>query len=288
MFLKLSASLASLALGSTAFSSEKAQPNPLALQTFTASESGFLVNSHLVVGKKKVLLIDAQFTKEDATKLADTIEATGKELESVFISHGHPDHYFGLETIQARFPKAKLLTTPEVLEDMKETAKAKFDYWKPIYKENLASKLVFPVATSATTLSLEGQKIEISQVKGAEAHSQNVLRIPSLNALFTGDLVYSGVHLWLAEGRPTQWKQALNKLKAESTPETRVFPGHGSAGGVELLEGNIAYIEQFEKALQKPKAEDAKQEMKRLFPKHALPIILDIAVDAAFASKGSK
>lgn len=53
------------------------------------------MNSYLVLGDKEALVVDGQFFKADATKVVDLIKASGKTLTAVFLTHAHPDHYYG-------------------------------------------------------------------------------------------------------------------------------------------------------------------------------------------------
>ena len=284
-FALLSSTFAS-ACSPLARASEQTFPlEKLEVQTITSSEEGFLVNSHLVLGKKNAILIDAQFTESDSQKVIDAIKKSGKKLQSVFITHGHPDHYFGLTKIAAAFPSAKLVTTPSVLEDMKETAQAKHDYWKPIYKDNLAKKITFPKAISASVLELDGQTLNLESVQNAEAHEQVVVKIPGANAVVMGDLLYNNVHLWLAEGRAENWKEVLLKLQKSLPKNSKLIPGHGAPGEMQLLSDNVNYIDAFQAAVKQGSATQAKELMKKQYPKYALPVILDIAVDSAFAAK---
>ncbi len=85
-----------------------APPPPLKLQVITGSPEGFLVNSTLVTGQKDALLIDAQFTLADGKKVADAIKASGKTLTTVYVTHSHPDHYFGFPALKEAFPNARL------------------------------------------------------------------------------------------------------------------------------------------------------------------------------------
>ena len=78
----------------------------------TASPGGFLVNSTLIAGDKEAVLIDAQFSLADAHRLIGAILESKKTLTTVYITHSHPDHYFGLVAIRQAFPKAKLVATP--------------------------------------------------------------------------------------------------------------------------------------------------------------------------------
>jgi len=40
-------------------------------------------------------------------QLADWLATTGKNLTEVYITHAHGDHFFGLNTVLDKFPKAR-------------------------------------------------------------------------------------------------------------------------------------------------------------------------------------
>ncbi|BBN56948.1 hypothetical protein TRE132_50730 [Pseudomonas chlororaphis subsp. aurantiaca] len=67
----------------------------------------FPVTSVLVSGKKEAILVDAQFGKSQAEQLVEKIRASGKQLTTIYISHGDPDYYFGLDTITQAFPRPR-------------------------------------------------------------------------------------------------------------------------------------------------------------------------------------
>ena len=73
---------------------------------------------------EEAILVDAQFGKSQAEKVVEKIRASGKKLTTIYISHGDPDYYFGLETIKAVFPDAKVVATPPTVDHIKETMAA--------------------------------------------------------------------------------------------------------------------------------------------------------------------
>ena len=82
---------------------------PLTIQTYNPGEEAiFAVSSTLVQGRKDAILIDAQFSAEDARKLAAQIKASGKRLVAIYISHSDPDFYFGLDTLKGEFPEVRI------------------------------------------------------------------------------------------------------------------------------------------------------------------------------------
>ena len=96
----------------------------------------FAVTSVIVEGDKEVMLVDSQFQRNDAETLVQKIKAIGKPLNTIYISHGDPDFYFGLEPVIQAFPNARVIATPETVQHIKGNVIAKNDYWGPIMKEN--------------------------------------------------------------------------------------------------------------------------------------------------------
>ena len=45
-------------------------------------------------------------------QLADWIAASERRLSTIYITHGHPDHFFGLKLLRDPFPEARALATP--------------------------------------------------------------------------------------------------------------------------------------------------------------------------------
>ena len=109
--LLLSLGVAALGLASPLFAADK-----LNIDVYNPGAAGvFAVSSEIISGPSEVALIDAQFQRNDAQELVKRIKATGKKLTTVYISHSDPDYYFGLDTIKAAFPQAKILATPQTI-----------------------------------------------------------------------------------------------------------------------------------------------------------------------------
>ena len=83
--------LTALAATSTSFAQD------LKIQNFLAKPEHFGVTSTLIEGDKEVLLVNAQFSKSEALRIAADILDSGKTLKTIFVSYGDPDFYFGLD-----------------------------------------------------------------------------------------------------------------------------------------------------------------------------------------------
>ncbi len=75
---------------------------------------------------------------------AEAIKATGRNLTAVYITHGHPDHYWGLTTLREAFPQARFVTAPEVTGVIEETLASKVAQWKPLYGHEVPDEPVRP------------------------------------------------------------------------------------------------------------------------------------------------
>lgn len=251
----------------------------LNVTTYTASPAGFLVNSHLISGEKDAILVDAQFTRSEAAKAARFVRASGKNLKIIFVTHAHPDHFLGLEVLQREFPDARILAADDTIADLKVIAPKSIAYWKPIYKDEVPDGFVVPARAATTSLFLEGKEIQLISMPGGESEHATVLWIPSIRAVFTGDLGYNKVHLWLRENRPEGWLAILDRLDA--LLPAQVLTGHGLPGGTELIAENRKYLQDYIAATAAPATkEQGIAKMKTLYPDYALPTIVELAVPA--------
>src|ERR1700756_5752347 len=78
--------------------------------------------STLIYGMRDAVLVDAFMTVKQATALAHWIAAKGKNLTTIYITHGHGDHWFGIGTLLERFPHARAVATPNVVRLMRQHA----------------------------------------------------------------------------------------------------------------------------------------------------------------------
>ncbi|GGK68544.1 hypothetical protein Sme01_13770 [Sphaerisporangium melleum] len=72
--------------------------------------------STLIAGERDAVLVDPLMTIDESRALADWAAATGKNVTAVFITHAHGDHFFGAPAILDRFPGARIVAAPSVVE----------------------------------------------------------------------------------------------------------------------------------------------------------------------------
>jgi glyoxylase-like metal-dependent hydrolase (beta-lactamase superfamily II) len=104
----------------------------LTTKVFFSDESGFEVASVIVTGKTDAVLIDAQWTLSNAHRVIAEILETGKYLKTIYITHAHPDHYFGLGTIAEAFPKARVVALPSEARIINKQFFGKIEHWEKV------------------------------------------------------------------------------------------------------------------------------------------------------------
>ena len=246
-----------------------AMAQPLTLDVYNPGDKAvFAVTSTLISGERDVILVDAQFSTREAQELVERIQASGKNLTTIFISHGDPDFYFGLDTLTHAFPKAKVLATAETIAYIQKSREPKLAYWGPILKDTAPARTVVPHALQGDHLMLEGQRLEL--VGHDPKHTS--LWVPSIKAVVGGVLTYANIHPWIADAQTPQarqnWLKSLDELEALQ-PKTLV-PGHfmGQAKlNLDDLRFTRNYLNDLEAALPKAKNSQALIEvMKAKYP----------------------
>jgi glyoxylase-like metal-dependent hydrolase (beta-lactamase superfamily II) len=233
----------------------------LKLQVYNAAENSFGVASVIVSGKTDAVLIDAQFTLADAEKVAQEIKTSGKKLTAIYVSHGDPDFYFGLEVFKKYFPGVTAYAAPATVEHIKATAQKKLEVWGERLGKSITSNAILPQVLKGNSIDLEGQKLEIIGLE--ESPSKTFVWIPSIKAVIGGINVFGTTfHLWMADAQTAdarkQWRGVLDKI--ESMQPAIVIPAHAkseSAFDLAAVKHTKSYIEFYEGALKTNKTSEA-------------------------------
>jgi glyoxylase-like metal-dependent hydrolase (beta-lactamase superfamily II) len=237
------------------------ETNTLTLQVYNASENSFGVASVIVSGKTDAVLIDAQFTLADAEIVAQEIKHSGKKLTTIYVSHGDPDFYFGLEVFKKYFPEVTAYASPATVEHIKATAQKKLDVWGERLGKAIPSNVVLPQVLKGNTIELEGQQLEIVGLE--DFPTKTVVWIPSIKAVVGGINIFGTTfNLWMADAQTTeartQWIEVLTKIEALNP--AIVIPAHANSESpfdVSAIAHTKNYIQFYEEALKTNKTSEA-------------------------------
>ena len=248
-----------LATATLGFAAHAAAVQPaLSLDVYNPGAAAiFPVTSVLVSGQKEAILVDAQFGKSQAEQLVEKIRASGKQLTTIYISHGDPDYYFGLDTITQAFPKAKVVASQPTVEHIKATVDGKLAFWGPKMGADVPAKTIVPGVLKGHSLTLEGQKLDIIGLDGKQP-DRTFVWIPSIKAVVGGVVVAENIHVWMADTQTAQshkdWLTTLDAIAALK-PQT-VVPGHylgESARSLAAVHFTADYIKAFDEETAKAK-----------------------------------
>jgi len=229
--------------------------DPLKLEVYNPDvKSIFPYSSEIVSGKTEVVLIDAQFQRNDAEALVQKVQATGKKLTTVYISHSDPDYYFGLDVIKAAFPNARIVATPQTIAAIRASKDRKLSYWGPILKNNAPQELIVPEPLAGNTITVDGRRLHIIGLDGPDP-DRTFVWIPDLKTVAGGIPVFGNMHVWVADTQSAEsrlnWLNILDRI--EALKPVAVIPGHyllyanGEAPTApEVVAFTRRYLEEFE------------------------------------------
>ncbi|MFJ4144821.1 MBL fold metallo-hydrolase [Pseudomonas sp. NPDC089734] len=276
---------ASIALLGCAGTTLAAQP--LKLDVYNpGAEAIFPVSSVLVSAEKEAILIDAQFANSQAKDVVEKIRQSGKNLTTIYISHGDPDYYFGLQAITDAYPKARVVASAETVAHIKQTMDGKLAYWGPKLGTDAPSRLVVPEVIQGSTLKLEGHDLQIVGLDGPQP-DRTFVWIPSLKAVVGGVVLSSNIHVWMADTQSAKshqdWLTTLATI--EKLKPSVIVPGHFLPGDQKPEQSpalTAAYIKTFDAETAKAKDSAALiNAMKAHYPKLGEESSLELSAKVA-------
>src|SRR6266851_4538323 len=232
------------------------------------------ISSTLISGERDAVLVDTPITVEQARALANWVVASGKNLTTIYATHGHGDHFFGTSTVLERFPPARFVARPEVIKIMRQQASPESlaTFWNPRFPDQISSHLAIAEELTGNVIDLEGQDLISVPLGSTDTAGTTCLHVPSIGLIVAGDAAYNGVHLHLSESpdhqKRQEWIAALDKM--ESLKPRAVIAGHKRVGNVDspkILGETRKYIRDFERlAMQTTTARELYDEMIKLYP----------------------
>src|SRR3989442_11838752 len=101
------------------------------------------ISSTLISGERDAVLVDTPITVEQSRALVNWVVARGKNLTTIYATHGHGDHFFGTSTVLERFPGARFVARPEVIKVMRLQASPESleTFWDPRFPDRISNQL---------------------------------------------------------------------------------------------------------------------------------------------------
>ncbi len=206
--------------------------NSLSTETFFSDEKGFEVASVIVMGKKDCVLLDAQWTLSNAHRVITEVLETGKNLTTIYITHAHPDHYFGLGEIAAAFPKARVVAIPSEADVINKQFFGKIEHWEGVIgAHNVCRKTADIERLEKNYFELEGQRLEIIPKVMGDMKYNTMVWIPSIKTIYASDVLFNQAHPFTCELTAQERKQWIADVdKIEKMGAEVIIPGHQKPG----------------------------------------------------------
>ena len=230
------------------------------------------ITSTLIFGEYDAVLVDAMMTVAEAEALADWVALHNRNLETIYITHAHFDHFYGLSVLLDRFPRARAIATRKTVEAMQMFLSPPVERLaRRLFPGQVPSKLVAPEPYERDTFTLEGHELRILEQGHTDSSDTTSLYVPSIGLVVAGDVVYNQCRMYVGDSTPESrknWIAVLDRLAALNP--TMVVAGHKKPGAPDspsAIQETQRYLEDFDR-LQKSARSDEElfDQMTELYP----------------------
>jgi glyoxylase-like metal-dependent hydrolase (beta-lactamase superfamily II) len=217
-----------------------ARQPPLRYDVFVAPENPFTTppprvgdppawdpkTSTLVFGVRDAVLVDALTTVREATALADWVALHDRRLTTIYITHGHGDHWLGLSVLLDRFPDARAVAAAGTVRQMR-TGDQGVAAFRARFPGQIAETIALAEPLDAECFDLEGLPLRVIETGHTDTVDTTSLYVPDLGLIVSGDVAYNHCHMYVSAttaASRAEWIAALDQLAALSP--AAVVTGH--------------------------------------------------------------
>ena len=183
----------------------------------------------LIYGEHDAVVVDAFATIDQNRQLADWITKSGKNLTTIYITHAHGDHSFGIKILLDHFPNARAIAASSCSQSDETQIDPNFieNFWNKLFPDQIPEPLIVPKALESNEFELEGNKLVVLDNGYTDTEYSTSLYVPSIGLVVAGDAVYNGIPPYMPETTELSrlnWIAALDRI--EGLKPLAVVAGH--------------------------------------------------------------
>lgn len=212
-------------------------------------------NTGWIVVGDYLVVVDANFPSGAREVLPRIREGSDRPVRFTVDTHHHGDHAYGNQVwVQAG---ATIVAHEGALAEMQRTETGQLFGGPPGAWESLAAQredvagsrlapptLVFP---RSLTFTDGRRRVELHHLGIAHTRGDTFVWLPEERVLFTGDACVNGPYNYMGDGDTGEWVRTLEA--ARSLSPRQVCPGHGLAGGPEMLDHQLEFLRSLREAV---------------------------------------
>ena len=157
-------------------------------------------------------------TAREATALAEWIALHERRLTTIYITHGHGDHFLGLSVILDRFPNARAVATAGRFSRCANRRRLKsWKRYRTRFPGQIADTVALAEPLEEAYFEVEGRPLHVIETGHTDTLDTTALYVPDLGLIASGDVAYNHCHMYVGatttESR-ADWIAALDRLAA--------------------------------------------------------------------------
>jgi glyoxylase-like metal-dependent hydrolase (beta-lactamase superfamily II) len=208
-------------------------------------------NSAVIEMKEYLIVVDANFPSCAQALIGEVKAISPKPIKYVIDTHHHRDHAYGNPV----FTKMGAVTLAHagVAEEMDRYEPARWQHEaqerKDVAELNLPTpeRPLLKYTRSPYVISDSTRKVMLYNFGWGHTRGDTFVYLPREKVLCTGDVVLNGPFITTSDANIANWPKVIRA--AEKLDVKYVLPGHGPAGGKDLLEGQAQFLLELYKAV---------------------------------------
>jgi len=265
---------------------EKIQRNRVVIHCCASPDDGERVNAQIIETANKLVIVDTMLMRPYARELRDYANSLGKPIDRVFVTHAHPDHWFGMEFFQ----DVDCYSLPETVEEIKMLAQLEMDFHRNQHGDLITDRMYLPnkIATEGD-VPIDGVTFRLHKILAAEDVFMLAVDLPDEKTLIAQDLIYNKVHLFVGQRSMDGtlcfdgWIAALKKF--QNMGYELVLPGHGVPTDASIFEENIRNLETMRGIVASSNGENFVPKTLAAFPGYGLKSMVEMSAFFLFQMK---